>query len=71
MQRRPVTSSVIRSIGYNAGTRVLELEFHGGGVYQYEGISASVHAKLLAAPSLGQYFDTHIKKPGYAYKRVD
>ena len=35
MIRQPVSSSNIRSIGYDSMSSTLEIEFHSGGVYQY------------------------------------
>ena len=38
MIRQPVSSSNIRSIGYDSESNTLEIEFHSGGVYQYFGV---------------------------------
>jgi len=35
MDRQPVVSSNIKSIGYNHILRTLEIEFHEEGTYQY------------------------------------
>ena len=35
MNRKPVRSSNISSIGYDSESKTLEIEFHSGGVYQY------------------------------------
>ena len=61
MQRTPITSSDIRSIGYDASTQTLEVEFHSGGIYQYDGVPESEYRNLMAASSHGQYFIAHIK----------
>ena len=37
MQRTPVDSTNLASVGYDADTKMLEVEFHGGSAYQYEG----------------------------------
>lgn len=34
MQRQPISSSNLKTVGYDADTQVLEIEFHHGGVYQ-------------------------------------
>jgi KTSC domain len=70
MQRTPVTSSTISSVGYDPGSRTLEVAFHSGAVYQYSGVPASVYQGLMTAASHGQYMDAHVKKAGYAYRRV-
>jgi hypothetical protein len=70
MERERVVSTNIASIGYDAGSSTLEVEFHDGGVYQYSGVPSEVHAGLTAADSHGKFLDVHVKKAGYLYKRV-
>ena len=71
MHRVPVTSSNIESIGFDPSSNVLEVAFTHGGVYQYFGVPALVHAGLMdtdrAGQSVGRYFDVHVKKAGYTY----
>jgi KTSC domain-containing protein len=69
MRRRHVESTAISSVGYDRRRRVLEVEFVEGGVYQYFGVPADVHAKFLVAESLGNYFTAHIRND-YTYRRV-
>ena len=69
MQRTPVTSSDIRSIGYDASTQTLEVEFQSGGIYQYTGVPESEYRNLMAASSHGQYFHAHIKN-AYQWHQV-
>jgi hypothetical protein len=61
MNRIPARSSNIQSIGYEAETRTLEVEFHTGGVYQYSGVPETVYQGLMRASSKGSYFHDHIK----------
>ncbi len=70
MTRVPVTSSNIRSVGYDESTKTLEIEFNSGGVYQYFDVPSTIHAGLIAASSVGSYFDVNVKKAGYRYMRV-
>lgn len=70
MQRTPVSSSNLRSVGYDPTTHTLEIEFLNGGLYSYAGVPASVHAGLMAASSHGSYFDAHIKKAGYRFTKL-
>ena len=60
MRRERVESSVLRSIGYDADTAELEIEFTSGDVYRYFAVPARVHRELLAADSPGAYFNTHV-----------
>lgn len=68
MERVSVVSSNLAEVGYEDGT--LEVAFRNGSVYQYYGVPAEVHSGLMAASSLGQYFDRVIKKGGYGYRRI-
>jgi hypothetical protein len=62
MQRVPVDSSSIASIGYAPEQEVLELEFRQSGVvYQYFDVPAEEHAAFLAADSKGTYLNRHFK----------
>lgn len=67
MNRTPVQSSNIHSVGFENG--VLEIQFHSGGLYQYFDVPSSIHAGLMAASSKGSYFVQHIRGH-YRYARV-
>ena len=61
MQHVAVISSVIRSVGYDASTSKLEVEFHNGSVYEYRSVPQEVYEALMVAISKGQYFDARIR----------
>lgn len=61
MRREPVSSSNLRSVGYDPSSATLEIEFKSGGVYQYSGVPAHVHDSLLNSGSIGRYFSSHIR----------
>ena len=67
MDRKPVTSSNIVSVGHEKMT--LEVEFKGGAVYQYSNVPPEVAAELLQADSVGKYLAEHIKGE-YEYHKV-
>lgn len=69
MHREPVSSSNLRSVGYDDSTSVLEVEFNSGGVYQYYNVPTAVYQGLMNAPSHGRYFHTQIKN-AYQYSKV-
>lgn len=54
--RTQSTSSAIGSVGYDAATGVLEVEFRSGGVYRYVLVPPSVHRELVGAASVGRAF---------------
>ena len=67
MQRKPVESSNIASVGFEKGPpAVLEIEFKGGGVYQYTSQNDAIVEKhyndLMLAESKGKHFIQHIRK---------
>lgn len=70
MERQSVSSSNLASIGYEAQSQTLEIEFNHGGIYQYYNVPNSVYTGLMNASSHGQYFDRNIKKAGYRYAKV-
>lgn len=61
MIRERVQSTNLKSVGYDAGSKTLEVEFHDGDVYQYFNVPAVVHRDLLHAASIGRYFSFFIK----------
>lgn len=61
MERQSVSSSNVKSIGYDAASSTLEVEFNSGGVYQYYGVPESVYSALMHASSKGSYINDHIK----------
>jgi hypothetical protein len=62
MDRKKVSSSSIRSVGYDERNRVLEVEFNDGRVNQYSGVSAEVHRRLVSAPSIVSYFRDNVEE---------
>lgn len=69
MERSPISSSNIASVGYDAPNAILEIEFLSGGVYQYFGVPEHIYAELLNAGSAGGYFARHIKNV-YRFTRI-
>ena len=61
MERTPVESSNIESIGYDEANNVLEIEFNSGAVYQYFDVPEPTYAAFLAAGSKGQFLHQEIK----------
>lgn len=55
-----VQSQIVRSIGFAAAERLLEIEFQNGWVYQYDDVPAAVYRALMAAESHGRYLHRHI-----------
>ncbi len=69
MRREAVESTTIKSVGYESRTKILEIEFRSGAVYQYLDVPKKVHDGLRRAESKGQYFNVEIRDE-YAFVRV-
>ena len=68
MERQPVASSLIRSVGYDFLGSVLEIEMgEPSRLYTFYDVPFSVYDELLEAPSKGQYFNDFIRDL-YAYE---
>jgi len=67
MNRQPVLSSNLRSVGWE--NNILEIEFNSGSVYQYYNVPIYVYEALIDAPSKGKYFNENIKWE-YSYEKV-
>ncbi len=67
--RIAVSSSAIRSVGYDQDAQILEIEFIGGEVYQYFEVPGGVYRGLMTAESHGRYFNKYVKGAGYEYRR--
>lgn len=68
-RRTPVSSSNLRSVGYDEEAGTLEIEFHSGGVYEYYGVPEERFRELLQADSRGRYFHDHIRTE-YEYRQI-
>ena len=61
MQRQPVKSSTINSVGYDRSARIVEIEFNDGGVFRYAPVPVYIFRDLLDAPSKTVFVNTVIK----------
>ena len=69
MNRTPVSSSNLRSVGYDSEQSTLEIEFHGGRIYRYYGVPSRIYQGLMNAASHGSYHHQHIRDR-YRYKQI-
>jgi len=70
MVRTHVSSSNLKSVGYEPSTNTLEIEFLNSGLYQYFNVPNRIYTGLMAASSHGSYFYQYVKKGGYSYKKL-
>lgn len=69
MNRAPVSSSNLKSVGYDPEQAILEIEFHGGRVYQYYNVPSRIYQGLMNAASHGRYHHQYIKDR-YRYNQI-
>jgi hypothetical protein len=62
MERKRVSASTLRSVGYDAGRQILEIEFSSGSVVQYSGVSPEVHRRFINSPSPGSFYQDQIEE---------
>lgn len=69
LNRIHVVSSNLNSVGYDPNTKILEIEFHDGGIYQYNNVPPHIYDGLMSASSKGSYHHSHIKN-SYSYRKI-
>jgi DNA helicase HerA-like ATPase len=69
VEREPVVSESISSIGYDAESETLEVEFSRGHVYQYYNVPPGEYDALTSGGSIGKYFAANIRN-AYQYARL-
>ena len=65
----PVTSSSVVTVGYDATTMTLEVEFADRSVYQYFDVPEGEYRGLVTADSVGRYLNQNIKN-SYRYTKL-
>ncbi|HEV7453762.1 MAG TPA: KTSC domain-containing protein [Candidatus Saccharimonadales bacterium] len=60
MDRLLVNSTNIITVGYDADSKTLEVEFQSGKIYQYSDVPEDIYQELMAASSKGQFFHDNV-----------
>jgi len=71
MNRTPVKSSNVASVGYDEAAKTLEVQFLSGAVYQYPGVEPQTHTDLMGADSIGKFVSQNIVKAGFKGQKMD
>ena len=69
MNRIPVNSSNLVSVGYDPDALTLEVEFKNNSVYQYFDVPEVENQQLMQASSKGTYFNANIRDR-YRYTKI-
>jgi len=65
----PVSSSNVASIGYDAATQTVYVQFTNNSLYAYKNVPEGEYQGLLNAPSVGSYLHRNYKNV-YPYERL-
>lgn len=71
IQRNPVESSRVKSLGHDGGT-TMHVEFHDGSIYAYDNVNAADFRDLTTAKSIGSHFIRNIKRnpTAFPYRKI-
>jgi hypothetical protein len=70
VEMAPVRSSNIVAIGHDSRANELHVKFKSGGMYVYHGVSASQHAVLMTAQSVGSHLHGVIKPAAAGVRKI-
>ena len=62
MERKKVKSTLIKSVGYDDVSLVLEIEFQNKEVGRYLNVTKQTYENMMKSPSVGSYFIQFISK---------
>jgi hypothetical protein len=61
MERQQITSSYLKSVGYEKESHTLEIEFISGKVFQYLSFPEELYKNFNEASSKGKFFTQNIR----------
>jgi len=61
IQRQPVESSALATVGYSKHLRALEIEFRDGLIYRYLEVPPPVYRQLLSAESKARFYNKQVR----------
>lgn len=65
-----VKSSNLDKVGYDSQEEVLKVVFKGGQEYWYFKVPRTLYESMLAAESVGKFFNQHIKTANFSFQRI-
>jgi hypothetical protein len=69
VERIPLDSDALASLGYDPGRRLLEVEFTSGRIYRYFDVPEHEVVRLMQAASRGAYFSERVRDR-YRFEQV-
>ncbi|HEX8425516.1 KTSC domain-containing protein [Hymenobacter sp.] len=70
MQRRPIRSTSLKAVGYDADTLTLEIEHRSGSLVRYVGVPDAVYQALLAVAGKAMFVMQVVERGGYEREQV-
>jgi len=70
LDRQPVQSTILRSVGYDTDKKNMEIEFHSGLIYQYSSVPSKVYTDLISAPAVGKFYTDKVRNRFRAKQQV-
>lgn len=61
IQHKPVSSSTIRTVGYDPDKQELHVDFHHSGRYVYHNVTQEIHDAFMNADSHGKFLHQNIR----------
>lgn len=61
IEMKKVSSGKLRAIGYDAGARVLQVEFDDGRLMQFQSVGQELWRRLSSSSSMSSYFRDNIE----------
>jgi hypothetical protein len=61
IERKPVTSSNIVSVGFCPDRKCIDVEYSSGGVYRYHSCDQALYDDLMKAESVGRFVYANLK----------
>lgn len=61
IERTPVKSSNVTSVGFDPETGTMAVEYKDGSVYHYHNVEPDKHEALVSSKSVGGYIHANIK----------
>jgi hypothetical protein len=62
IERKPIRRAGMRSAGYDASARILEIEFDNGSVVQHSGVGAEIGRRFLSSAAPASYYKDNIEE---------
>ena len=70
MQRRPLRSTSLKAVGYDADTLTLEIEARNGRLVRYTGVPETVYQALLTVPGKALFVEQVVERGGYGREQL-